>query len=432
MLAPMSTPKAVRKKKPDPGPLRSLLNLVWRQPLYAIPFGVFFGTINGGGHGWDAYVGSFLVSVIFAYAIGLAIWFVEYVVMPRIHPTSPADTGPTTVHHIAWYGGASVVGAFLAAIVVHFTLIPGFLGNARSVATLLMFTVIFTALFMGIFSSLAFYRRSIEHAKSEQELHLARRIQRSFLLSQFPEMPRLEVHAVNVSSKQVSGDFYDVVPAGENAFLIAIADVAGKGVPAALLSSMLQASLRTQAASQPSVAAILASINTLVYRSTAVHQFATFFLARVEENTMRLTFSNAGHNFPVLFRRDGTRRTLEKGGTVVGILESASFEEDAVVLEPGDRILLYTDGLNEAADASGELYGEERLCDRFAALPRELPARDLTERVLGGVREFLGDTEAGDDMTVMVLRVLEGAPAPAGAAGRAPETIAVGAARPSA
>jgi sigma-B regulation protein RsbU (phosphoserine phosphatase) len=170
---------------------------------------------------------------------------------------------------------------------------------------------------------------------------------------------------------------------------------------------MLQASLRTQANTQPSVASILENINTLVYRSTAVNQFATFFLARVEEDTLRLTFSNAGHNFPVVFGKDGTRRMLERGGTVVGILESITFEEEAVTLVPGDRVVLYTDGINEAANEDGELYGEERLYALIASLPPELSAREITERLLEGVREFLDGMDAGDDMTVMVLRVLE-------------------------
>jgi sigma-B regulation protein RsbU (phosphoserine phosphatase) len=215
------------------------------------------------------------------------------------------------------------------------------------------------------------------------------------------------VHAVNVSSKEVSGDFYDVVQGQGGSYLLAIADVAGKGVPAALLSSMLQASLRTQANSQESVAAILRNINTLVYRSTNVNQFATFFLARIDEATMRLTFSNAGHNFPVVFRRGGEQRMLERGGTVVGILEDAQFEEETLDLLPGDLAVLYTDGISEAANAEGELFGEERLYRLIVDLPRELNAREVTERILDGVREYLAGIEPGDDMTVMVLRVIE-------------------------
>jgi sigma-B regulation protein RsbU (phosphoserine phosphatase) len=275
-----------------------------------------------------------------------------------------------------------------------------------------MFSLIFAALFMGIVFARIYFVRALDRARADEELNLARRIQRSFLISQFPLMPRLEVHAINVSSRQVSGDFYDVVAAGENAFLIAIADVAGKGVPAALMSSMLQASLRTQAGNETSVAAILRNINSLVYRSTAVHQFATFFLARIEEDRMRLRYSNAGHNHPIVFRRDGERMPLERGGTVVGILESVEFEEDTVALQPGDRVLLYTDGISEAANARGEMFGEERLIETVSRMPSDLPARETVERILEAVRGFLDGTDAGDDMTLMVLRVLEPATRP--------------------
>ena len=370
-----------------------------------MPFAIFFGTLNGANRA--IYVFAYVVSLYFAYAIGLALWTLEQFVLPRLEDPEDRPSGKRMLRHVALYGVTSVIGAFAAAAAIHFTVMPGFLGSARNVMVIGMFTLLFSALFIGIATATAYYGKALERAKAEEELHLARRIQRSFLLSQFPTMPRLEVHAVNVSSKQVSGDFYDVVPAGPDAFLLAIADVAGKGVPAALLSSMLQASLRTQAGAIPSVAAILKNINTLVYRSTAVHQFATFFLARIEEDTLRLAYSNAGHNYPVVFRRSGERVTLERGGTVVGILESAEFEEGNLVLEPGDRVVFYTDGINEAANESGELFGEERLCRLVASLPAQLSASETTERILDGVRGFLDGTEAGDDMTVMVLRVLE-------------------------
>src|SRR5439155_1398372 len=187
--------------------------------------------------------------------------------------------------------------------VLHFTIGPDMLGSARSVVIMSTYTVLFVLLVGGIIYATRFYRDSIERARSDQELLLARRIQRSFLLSQFPSLPRLEVHAVNVSSKQVSGDFYDVVVSGDGSYLLEI----------------------------------VANINRLVYRSTAVEQFATLFLARIDERTLRLSYSNAGHNFPVVFHHGGGRETLERGGTVVGILESARFEEAMLELLPGDR-----------------------------------------------------------------------------------------------
>jgi serine phosphatase RsbU (regulator of sigma subunit) len=409
--------KGRRKPKSPPNPGRDFLHTLWMQPLVAIPLALFFGTLFGAG--WRHYREAYTISVVFSYFVGFAVWGVTHLILPRIQLSSEGTR--STFQHSMIYTGASLIATIAAALFIHFFVMQEFLGNAQSIVSVAMFSLLFSIMALGISLAIAFYRKAITQAKSEQELNLARRIQRSFLISQFPEMPRLEVHAVNVSSKEVSGDFYDVVPAGERAFLLAIADVAGKGVPAALLSSMLQASLRTQAHTHASVATILENINTLVYRSTAVNQFATFFLARVEEDAMRITFSNAGHNFPIVFRRDGSRLTLERGGTVVGILESVRFEEDTVELQPGDRIVLYTDGINEAEDPAGELFGDERLTALIAALPHELSAREVTERILEGVREHLAGLEAGDDMTVLVLRVLEPRPSRDGAA--APEAL---------
>jgi sigma-B regulation protein RsbU (phosphoserine phosphatase) len=312
------------------------------------------------------------------------------------------------VRHLLLFGGASLLGSLVAALTLHFTILPQMLGSARSTATLGMFTLLFLALVTGILTALRFYRDALERARSDHELKVARRIQSSFLISEFPPMRGLEVHAVNVPSRQVSGDFYDVVSGFGGSHLLALADVAGKGVPAALLTSMLQASLRMQAQDDREVCDMLGRINSLVYRSTEVEQFATFVLARIEEQSMRLSYSNAGHNIPVVFHRDGTRRMLERGGTVVGILEPCAFEEETVQLASGDRVVFYSDGITEASREDGEMFGEERLYQAVERLPRELAARAVTAAILEEVRRFLDGHEPGDDMTVMVLRVLPG------------------------
>jgi serine phosphatase RsbU (regulator of sigma subunit) len=249
-------------------------------------------------------------------------------------------------------------------------------------------------------------RDRVSVARFEEELNLARQIQRTSLLSVFPELQGLEVHAVFRPSKHVGGDFYDVVDAGDGTFLIAIADVSGKGVPAALLSSMLQASLRTQAATA-GLGDILRSINTLLYRSSSIRQFATFFLARINPATRSLEFSNAGHNWPIVSRAMGGRALLDRGGTVLGILEGARFEEDRLTLSPGDRLVCYTDGVTEAANADRDQFGEERLYELIESMPRDLGAAEIAERILAGLAVHLGDQEPQDDITVLVLRALE-------------------------
>ena len=250
-------------------------------------------------------------------------------------------------------------------------------------------------------------RDRVRVARIEEELSLAHQIQQTFLKSDFPSLPRCEVHAVNLPSRQVGGDYYDVVTVPDGSFLVAIADVAGKGVPAALLSSMLQASLRTQARSVESPAEILRNINTLVYRSTAVHQFATFFLARVSGDGRRMTFANAGHNWPALLRRDGSREWLQTGGTILGIMEDVAMEEATFDLTPGDLLVFYTDGISEATNEDGELFSEERLVEFVQGLPPSLNPESIAVSILREVERHLGPLEAQDDRTLVVLRVHE-------------------------
>jgi sigma-B regulation protein RsbU (phosphoserine phosphatase) len=279
-----------------------------------------------------------------------------------------------------------------------------------------LYFLLFGGLSIGIALAFRFHRDAMERAGSERELQLARRIQQSFLLSEFPPASRLEVYAVNVSSREVSGDFYDVVAIPGGGYLLAIADVSGKGVPAALLSSMLQASLRTQAGNVSGLGDILRNINSLLYHSTEIQQFATFFLARIECPSGRLAFSNAGHNWPVVLRQGAAPVFLEQGGTLLGILEGAQYEEGVVKLAPGDRVILYTDGISEAMNAEGEQFGEERLVALVCDLPKDLSAREVAERIMEALREFLGPVEPQDDMTLLVLRAFETSQVPAGEA----------------
>ena len=237
-----------------PRPLANLLKRILWSPLVAIPFAIFFGTILGG-RGIGDFVGAWLVSLIMALGISLTLWVTEFGLMPILEKRRVV--GPDSPGFVVaiYYVVAAVLGTYLSALVVHFTIFPQLLASVRSIITMGMFALLFAVLFTGVSMAIYYYKESLARARAEQELTLARRIQRSFLLTRFPELPRIELHALNLSSKEVSGDFYDVVPDGQGGWLLAIADVAGKGVPAALLTSMLQASLRTQAGVTRSVAA---------------------------------------------------------------------------------------------------------------------------------------------------------------------------------
>lgn len=394
------------KPKARPNPWRSLASLIWKVPLAALPVGLFIQVTSGAPmHRFGSY---WMVSMVFAAFSFVGVWLAQFWLVPALvkDPDAPNLTFKVTLIHT----GVAMLFGVAAALVVHFTIVP-ILGNARAILTMMMYFVALGTVFVGGALAFHFYQRAMERAGSERELQLARKIQQSFLPSEFPRHPRLEVHATNLSSKEVSGDFYDVVPIGDDGYLLAIADVSGKGVPAALLSSMLQASLRTQATGEVRVANVMASINTLVCRRPQTGQFATFFLAAVDGRGPSLRFTNAGHNFPMLFRDGAAPRTLETGGLVVGMLEGLPYEEESVPLSPGDRVLFYTDGLSEGQRADGEMFGEERIAKLFGGFPSGATSHELVDRTLAGFRDFLGDAEPGDDVTVMVLRVLPGASA---------------------
>jgi serine phosphatase RsbU (regulator of sigma subunit) len=395
-----------RSSRPDTA-VSQLVYFLWAGVFWAIPFALFFGFLSGGT--WAAFRTIYLVSVVFTYCNALASWAARWFVIPAVSGRKEGDRASTRsnaiVLDVVIHVTAVLAGSLIAATIVHFTLIKGFLGSARAFVVVGMFTLLFAALIIGLSYAYHFYKDALVRARSEEEMSLARRIQRSFLLSQFPARPGIEVHALNVSSKQVSGDFYDVVPAGDRAFLVCVADVSGKGVPAALLGSMLQASLRTQAPIATSVGAMVTNVNQLLCQGVANGQFATMFLGRIDEAKMSLSYVNAGHNHPVLVRANGTRELLARGGPMVGILEGIPFEEAEVALSPGDRVVIYTDGLSEAMDAQKEMYGDERLVDLAAALPQDQTARESTDSIMAALSSFLNGEEPQDDMTLMVLRV---------------------------
>ncbi len=249
------------------------------------------------------------------------------------------------------------------------------------------------------------YDAAVERKRLEEELGVARDIQQRLLPSDVPRIDGYELAAVNLPSAQVSGDYFDFVPFGECVGLV-IADVSGKGLPASLLASNLQASIRALSSSQSNPGEVLRIVNDTLYASTDSTRFATAFLACLDRDTGRITYSNAGHNPPLLRRASGEVEWLDVGSTPLGAFPSMQYGEAVVELEPGDCLVLFTDGVTEAEDPNGEFFGEEGLESAIHA-----HSEDGAAAVLQGLRDAVdhhtGPVGAADDMTVIVVRMLD-------------------------
>ena len=186
-----------------------------------------------------------------------------------------------------------------------------------------------------------------------QELATARAIQVRLLPSTEPVVTGFEVVGASIPSREIGGDYFDFLAQADDKIGIAIGDVSGKGMPAALLMSNLQASLHGQVLHPGSVSGVVQRVNDLLVKSTDPHMFATFFYGLLDARQASFTCTNAGHNPPILLRTDGTIEELTTGGLLLGMLGEQVYKQDTVTLAPGEIIVLYTDGITEARNAGG-------------------------------------------------------------------------------
>ena len=236
--------------------------------------------------------------------------------------------------------------------------------------------------------------------KQERDFEEARLIQRGLLPTAFPHVPGISVAVSWQPAHGVGGDCFDTIGFG-GAIGVSVADIAGKGLPAALLMSNLQAAVRAFAQDAATPASICASVNRLLCRNMAPGRFATFCYARIDADAGRLLYSNAGHNPPLLVGRDGTLTPLNCGGMVLGVFTDTGYEQAELPLNAGDRLVFYTDGITEGRDAGGEEYGEERLM--AAALDtRAQPVEAMKTALLTDVTRFT-EGKFEDDATLIVV-----------------------------
>ncbi|HYO79075.1 MAG TPA: PP2C family protein-serine/threonine phosphatase, partial [Thermoanaerobaculia bacterium] len=240
-------------------------------------------------------------------------------------------------------------------------------------------------------------RMQVEEADFAQ----ARAIQQTLLPREMPRIAKLDVSGVWHPARTMGGDYYDLLKLGEHELAVCIGDVAGKGMPAALLMSGLQAAVRASASNSPRD--LCERVRRVVVSSLSGGRFVTFFYATLDTAAMTLRWCNAGHNAPILARADGTIVRLAEGGPAISRLFRDSYEEREIALAPGDRLVLFTDGVSEAVDGSGEMFGEQRI-EELAAGARELDANALQRTIVDASAAFSsGDIE--DDVTLVVVAV---------------------------
>jgi phosphoserine phosphatase RsbU/P len=245
----------------------------------------------------------------------------------------------------------------------------------------------------------------IERQRLQEEMKLAQHIQERLLPQELPRLKGVDLAATAIPSREVGGDYYDVIKLEGPRVLTAIADVTGKGAPAAMLMANLQSCLHVMSPMPMSLEEAIGHINRVICKNTDYDKFITFFtgIYHMEERTF--TYVNAGHNPPMLVRADGSIELLEKGGLLLGVMSGMPYESGTVTLEPGDSVVMFTDGVTEAMGIAEEEFGEERL-EPVLVAHRATSASEILKAIKEAVAEFVGEqAQLSDDFTVLILKV---------------------------
>jgi sigma-B regulation protein RsbU (phosphoserine phosphatase) len=248
------------------------------------------------------------------------------------------------------------------------------------------------------------HRDALIKQRLEKELALARGIQHSLLPDAPPIIPGYDISVLNHPCFEVGGDYYDFLSLGPQSLLLVVADVEGKGVGSALVMSNLQATLRALVMHLHSLEVLALSLNEMIYNDTKSEKYLSIFLGLVDTRRNGLHYINAGHVPPLLIRSNGQCKTLDEGGTVIGLFPTAEYHRGTVKLEPGDILVCCTDGIPEACNEKEDEYGSERLADCIRN-HRQKPAQAIVEAVLADVNKYAAGGKYTDDKVLMVMKV---------------------------
>jgi len=254
-----------------------------------------------------------------------------------------------------------------------------------------------------IIEKVRLHQQAIEKKRMEAQLEIARQVQLELLPDGDPEVENFDISAYVFPTEEVSGDYYDWVSIFDDQIGVVVADAVGKGIPAALLMSFLRASLRAgvQIGYAPHIA--LSKVSNLLWDSVEDHQFITAIYGLLDATNRTFVFSNAGHNPPLLIKPDGEYRFVEYGDVPLGMFYDARYHQHFIRFERGQVMVIYTDGITEAANATGEEYGADRFAKRVLE-GIELPANELIDHVRKGVADFTERKFLDDDGTLFVIK----------------------------
>jgi phosphoserine phosphatase RsbU/P len=243
-----------------------------------------------------------------------------------------------------------------------------------------------------------------QRERLNRELEIAREVQQRLFPQKHPVVPGLDYAGHCRPAQGVGGDYYDFINVPDGNFGIAIGDISGKGIPAALLMASLQASLRGQTISSPrDLAGLMTNLNRLIFDASASNRYATFFYGQYNPSTKLFDYVNGGHNAPIVLRGAEVIR-MEEGGPVVGLFAMANYSQGAIQLMPGDLIVAFTDGISEAMNSADDEFGEERMIP-VALEHRELPAQLILDRLFTAADDFAAGAPQHDDMTAVIVKV---------------------------
>lgn len=236
----------------------------------------------------------------------------------------------------------------------------------------------------------------------QQEIKVAGEIQKNLLPKEIPIIEGYDIYAKNIPALDVSGDYYDFITISETKTAITVGDVAGKGLPAAMLMANLQATLRGQLSVCNCTKECIRRANDLLYKSTDTSKFVTLFLGILDSEKNVLTYCNAGHNEPI-FIQQNKRLKLDKGGILLGSFEHMDYDEEEILFDKGSTFILFSDGITEAMNEISEEYGEERLYD-VVERNLDMDSKQLVKEILDSIKQFSGGISQTDDITLMIIK----------------------------